>query len=518
MSRRGLVAVGVLLAWLGGVGMLVRREFFRPHIDRLAEAALRVTPDAHFYAVMQGDRQVGFASSTLDTATTEIEQRDYLVADIAVGGVVRRAELRTNVILTRTLRLKSFDLEYDANRTPMKVTGSMDGDSILVLAVARGAGALADTQRVPLSGPILLPSLLPLAMALEDRPKVGRSTTFPVFDQATLRPRNVRLDVRAESLFVVNDSSVFDSTSGRWRGALPDTIRGWQLQSQSGGGVDGWVDEQGRMIAGTQLGFTLERRPYEVAFENWRLSDTIRRPAATAAPRPASGNVVNATLIASNRRVPREPLAEMRVKVVGPIAGLDLAGGRQRRQGDTVTVTRESAFALAARYTTIRNVSERARHPELKAEPFLEVDHEEIRQLAERLSERSRDPRLVVLRINRWVHDSIAKEEAGGIPSALHILHTRRGDANEHTQLFTALARSAGVPTRIASGVVFHEGRFYQHTWAEVQLRGWVAVDPTLGQFPASAGHLRLTVGPIGREGDLTRLLSDLRLDVLSRR
>jgi hypothetical protein len=45
-----------------------------------------------------------------------------------------------------------------------------------------------------------------------------------------------------------------------------------------------------------------------------------------------------------------------------------------------------------------------------------------------------------------------------------------------------------------------------------------VAVDPVLGQFPAGAGHVRLLLGPIGREGDLTRLLADLRLDVLTRR
>lgn len=520
MNRRALVAAGILLAWFAGLGMLVRREFFRPPLDRLAEAALRVTPDAVFYAVMQGDRQVGFASSTIDTATTEIEQRDYLVADMTSNGVTRRMEARTNVILTRTLRMKSFDMEYDAAGTPTKLTGVVQGDSALVLAVARGLGAPADTQRVPLTGPVLLPSLLPLALALDGRPRVGGSVTFPVFDQSSLRPRNLRLDVQAESLFVVNDSSVFDSIAGRWRGVLPDTVRAWQITSQSGGGVDGWVDEQGRLVASQQLGLQLRRLPYEVAFENWRLSDTARRPApraAVAAP-AGRGAVVPTTVIAAGKTLPRVPLAELRVKILGPIAGLDIVGGRQRRQGDTVTITRESAFMLAARYTVIRNVSERAGNAELRSEPFLEVDHAEIRELAERLANRSRDPRLVALRIYEFVRDSIEHGTAAGIPSALHVLHTRRGDANEHTQLFVALARAAGVPTRIASGVVLVDGRFHHHTWPEVMLRGWTAVDPTLGQFPAGAGHVRLKVGPIGREGDLARLLADLRLEPLSQR
>ena len=98
MRGRALTAVAILIAWVGGLGLLVRREYFRPHLERLAEAALRVTPGAVFFAVMQGDKQVGFASSTIDTSTAIIEQRDYLVADIPIGGKVHRATARTNEI------------------------------------------------------------------------------------------------------------------------------------------------------------------------------------------------------------------------------------------------------------------------------------------------------------------------------------------------------------------------------------------------------------------------------------
>src|SRR2546430_8966554 len=45
------------------------------------------------------------------------------------------------------------------------------------------------------------------------------------------------------------------------------------------------------------------------------------------------------------------------------------------------------------------------------------------------------------------------------------------------------------------SGLVYLDGRFYYHAWPEVWLRDWVAVDPTLDQFPADATHLRFVVG-----------------------
>src|SRR3954466_6252990 len=99
MRARIIASIAIIVAWVAGLGMLVRREYFRPSIDRLAEAALRVTPGAVFYAVLQGDKQVGFASSTLDTSSATIEQRDYLIADLPVGGKVHRATARTNVTL-----------------------------------------------------------------------------------------------------------------------------------------------------------------------------------------------------------------------------------------------------------------------------------------------------------------------------------------------------------------------------------------------------------------------------------
>ena len=510
-ERRVLAAIAIVALWLGGLGMLVRREYFRPHIERLAEAALRVTPGAVFYAVMQGDKQVGFASSTLDTSAAQIEQRDYLVADIPAGGKLHRATARTNVILSRTLRLKSFDVSVEADESPMHLTGRVIGDTVLRFAVSSGASTPADTQVMKLAGPILLPTLVPLAVALEERPRVGKTYVLPLFDATSLAPKDVRLNIRAESLFVVNDSSVYDSTAGLWKGVLPDTIRAWLVVPESGGGIGGWVDEQGRLVASNQLGFHLRRLPYEVAFENWR-KETERMPARTR-PIAANRDILETTAIAANKRL-RSSLSELRVRLGGvSLRGFDLTGGRQRFSHDTLTVRREDASALAARYFTIPPGNRT--HPDVQPEPFLEVDHREIVALAERLADGSRDPRAVAQRINQWVHDSLRKEVTIGIPSALHVLHTRVGDCNEHAQLFVALARAAGIPSRVASGLAYVDGKFYYHAWPEVLLRGWVAVDPTFGQFPADAAHLRFVNGGLGRQAELLRLVGGLTIDVI---
>jgi len=492
--------------------MLVRREYFRPHIDRLAEAALRVTPGAVFYAVMQGEKQVGFASSTIDTSTNLIEQRDYLVADILVGGALHRATARTNVALTRTLRVRNFDVALEADRGPVRVVGEVLGDSVLRLDLRIGADGKPDTARVALSGPILLPTLVPLAIALDDKPKVGKSFTLPVFDAATMGPKDVKVSVRAESLFVVNDSSVYDSTTARWRGVLPDTIRAWELVAEAGSGIGGWVDAQGRLVASTQMGFQLRRRPYEVAYENWRKdADTARAGATSVA---SNRDVLETTAISANKRI-GSSLSELRVRLGGvQLRGFDLNGGRQRLRRDTLIVVQEPDSILR-RPRSIVPEATRGFFPELKAEPFLEVNHPEIMALAKRLAGTDLDRIAIARRINKWVYDSLRKEASVGIPSALQVLHARRGDCNEHAQLFVALARAAGIPARVAAGLAYVDGKFYYHAWPEVALRGWVAVDPTFGQFPADASHLRFVAGGFHRQAELLRLVGGLTIDVI---
>ncbi len=52
------------------------------------------------------------------------------------------------------------------------------------------------------------------------------------------------------------------------------------------------------------------------------------------------------------------------------------------------------------------------------------------------------------------------------IPSALEVLEQRAGDCNEHTVLFTALARAAGIPCRVATGLAWSTGQFYYLNFA----------------------------------------------------
>src|SRR5262249_40507939 len=132
------------------------------------------------------------------------------------------------------------------------------------------------------------------------------------------------------------------------------------------------------------------------------------------------------------------------------LMGLDVNGPYQRLARDTLFVSSPPDQALV----TERRVPYSSPDPlASKAEPLVQSDNREIMTLARRIRGAERDPRVVAERLNAWVHDSIAARITFGVPNALQVLAARSGDCNEHTQLFVALARAIGLPSRVAAGL-----------------------------------------------------------------
>ena len=96
------------------------------------------------------------------------------------------------------------------------------------------------------------------------------------------------------------------------------------------------------------------------------------------------------------------------------------------------------------------------------------------------------------------------------------MLDRRAGDCNEHTVLYTALARAAGLPTVMNAGVVYVDGNFYYHAWPTVWVGDWVAVDPTFDQFPADATHIGFVRGGLDRQVELMKIIGRLAIDVVN--
>jgi hypothetical protein len=126
----------------------------------------------------------------------------------------------------------------------------------------------------------------------------------------------------------------------------------------------------------------------------------------------------------------------------------------------------------------------------------IESDHPEIKKIAADIVGQAATPKEKIRRLVTWIAANV-KSEAVDSVSALDVLHTRRGECQAQTLLYSALARAVGVPTKLAGGLVYMEGMgFLYHSWAESYVDGWIAVDPTFNQVGADATHIKLVEGP----------------------
>jgi len=505
--KRGRLAAVIVLGWVGAIAWLLAREYRPSRTSVLAEAALSLPPGATYYALSLGSEQIGFASSTVDTMADSIRVEDLMVLEVPTLGQVHRTEARTQAMLSRQLQLGSFNAVLHGDLGQFAARGQVEGDSVLSIQVE--SGAAPEKMRIRLTEPIVLPGLLPLQVTFGERVRVGGRYRLRMFDPLVLQQRDVEIRITGDSTFVVPDSAAFDSTTGRWVAARWDTVRAYRVEQQMAGlALVAWIDEVGRIVRATSaVGFTMERSAFELAHANFR-----RRPAGRDLA--TSGDLIRETAIASNARLPDRALTMLRVRLGGVgLGGFDLSGGRQSLSGDTLTVRVEPDTLLQANFQIPAPPSQFG--PYMRPELLLQSDDPRIQAQARQIVGRERSPRRVAEQLNRWVHDHLIKAITVSVPSAVQVLESRRGDCNEHTVLYVALARSLGLPARTAAGLVHVEGRFYYHAWPEVYLGDWVAVDPTFGQFPADASHLRFTVGGLARQVELIRLIGRLQLDVL---
>ena len=507
MSRR-LVAVVVLLGWIGVMGWLVRREHFRPRAELLSDAALNVTPGATYYTLELGGEQIGFASSLVDTLADTVRVEDQMLLRVPALGTVQRVEARTRVNLTRGLQLRSFDATLRGEDVRFAVAGAVRGDSALSVEIES-----ADSRQhyeLPLTEPIVLPALLPLNLTFGGELAVGRTYAVKLFDPLQLAQRDVNVTVTAESVFVVPDSAELRGAEQVWVAARWDTLHAWQVRQEMGGfTMDAWIDDLGQIVeASSAMGFTMRRTAFEIAFENFMR----REPPVLSLS--AGADLIRQTAIASNVALTTETLARLRI-VVGGIdrSGFDLSGGRQTLTGDTLTIAREDATQLKAPWRLPWKGE--PLDADLRPEPLVQSDDPRIQAQARQILGRTRSPERFAAALVHWVHDAVDKRITVSVPSAVEVLETKRGDCNEHTVLYVALARAAGLPARTAAGLVYVDGRFFYHAWPEVYLDGWVAVDPTFGQFPADAAHLRFVIGGLARQVELIQLIGRLQLEVI---
>ncbi|MGI9627223.1 MAG: transglutaminase-like domain-containing protein [Longimicrobiales bacterium] len=508
---RKVLAASILLLWFATVGLQVRREVFQPELARMEEAALFLSPGVNFFTLEAQGRSVGLATSRLDTVPEGFVLEDFMSLELPALGQTGRAVVRTEVEVSKALVMQSFVFSLDSEVGKYEARGTVEGDTLLTVELDSGSGV--ETLVQPLDEPPVFAAMVPIRVAIGEGLEVGQRVQVPVFDPSTLSNRTVDVEVLDHDTLVVADSAAMDAETGRWAPAHYDSIPAWKIAEVFGGlSIESWIDQDGRVLsAESPVGFSMRKTEYELARQ-------AQEDARADGGGGLEGDVILSTAIQSSVILgDLEDREEVRYLLSGvDLTGFDLDGGRQELRGDTLIVRRdpwsetEAGYELPYKRMDLRE--------SLAAEPLIQSDHELIHERARTVTSglfRKRNPKVVAERLTSHVHGFLEKKITLSVPSALQVLEAGAGDCNEHTVLYVALARSLGLPTRTAVGLAYVDGAFYYHAWPEVWMGEWFAVDPTFGQTPADAGHIRFVVGGLAQQIEIARLIGRLKIEVL---
>jgi hypothetical protein len=246
LDRRA-AAAAVLIAWVAGIALLAHRRHSSTDAELLARGALRLDPATYFYTVSQNSEQIGSASSSIDTSANGFTVREVARFRTLISGNSQSVVASSTAYLSRGLALDSFSV------------------------AVTGKHPLHDVNAPAAHSGILLPTLAPIALMLTREPRVGFTTSSPIYNPMVGHVERVTMSIAAESLFSVVDSAVFDSAQHHWMPAHLDTVRSWKIVAPSRG-IFAWVDSRGRLVAASAPGgAAIERTAYEIATLNPKL-------------------------------------------------------------------------------------------------------------------------------------------------------------------------------------------------------------------------------------------------------
>jgi hypothetical protein len=491
-----LLAVLVMAAWVVTMVTLVNRSYVQASPGNLATDLARYGSTAVWRGVYYRGEKIGFTVSQTTRTDDGFELQEDGRLQMNLLGQDTAATIRTTAHVDTAFALRSFNFSLDPGTGPVTVKGTLDRPSEkyrLSLAIDSGGGTRTETRELS-EAPVLS---LNLSRLLANGGLVpGTKHTRTVLDPATLHSAVMTVTVGNRSVVRANDTVM-----PAFR--VETDFRGLKTTS--------WVTDTGEVVR--------EESPLGLM----TIRESPERARGLAVPGRVHADLLQAAAVVPTMRgridEPRD-VRRLKLRLDGvDLPKEDLNGAGQTADANVIEIADPRSLQPGPPDPTI----DRYLHPE----PLIESDAPEIRAEAEQAVRGAIDDRGRAERLTRYVNGLLDKKPTVSLPSAREVLRTRVGDCNEHTALFVAMARSIGMPARIAVGLVFMHGAFYYHAWPEVYIADpstslgagkqglWLPVDPTLDQYPADATHLRLTRGALDKQAIVLPLIGRLKMTVL---
>lgn len=153
----------------------------------------------------------------------------------------------------------------------------------------------------------------------------------------------------------------------------------------------------------------------------------------------------------------------------------------------------------------------------IKASLNVPATHATFRKLAQHVFASSKTVADAAKKVRKHVF-TIMRPNAGigVLRDAGEVLATKEGVCRDYAVLTAAILRAGNVPTRLASGLVYMNGQYFYHAWAEVwDGKNWIGVDSTRPADSVGADHIKLAHGNVEDAFTFT-FLGNAKIEVLN--
>jgi hypothetical protein len=242
----------------------------------------------------------------------------------------------------------------------------------------------------------------------------------------------------------------------------------------------GRVSEVRQPMLGAKLKTVLTDRSTAMNYDAYRMFPSIMKKSPYRIEKAAlAGHIRYRFGFQDNAPFTLPVTGEQRVKDDGGVVTVDICG--------------TCGPGLATDAATLADAS--------KPTLWLQSDNAKIRAVADRVAGGTTDPAQKMALLAKETHRLLARTNFSGHYTALEALEHGSGDCTEEAALLAALGRAAGVPTRVASGLVYSREQYHgvsntfmPHSWVLAYVSGrWTSFDAALEDFDST--HIALTIG-----------------------
>ncbi len=494
-KRTIFICVAITSFWLVMTVQLVRREALLPGLPtgKIGIAAA-ITPGVPFKEQWMGiyyeDEKVGYSNTIVNKSGGSrdpgytVRNTTYMALMFVDNPIKVHFEgvLRTD----EDFRMRNFRSTIRSVGHKIRIDGRMEEDT-LFLEVLSGNKVFRKKEKV--GKDINLSNSLTPLLYLPNL-EVGVTYSLNILDPFSFATKKAKITVTGMEPFEYEGKEIeVFVVETKYEGLL----------------FTAWITESGDVLKeATPLGWTLIRADRKIV-EDFK-DDAIE----------FRQDIARLVAVPSDVRV-EEPEKTFKSEIY--ISGIELDLFKLEGAGRHLVDPEKGLVQIEARrpdLTSVLNlpITDDALADFLEPTMLIQSDDEDIRELATLIAGDEKNSLAVAERINEWVFDNVSKKITFSLPSAVEVLDTREGDCNEHTALFVALARAAGIPSKTAIGLVYHKGSFYYHAWPEVYVGQWVAMDPTFGQPVADAMHVKLLEGELDQQSKLIQVIGKIKLSI----